>query len=74
MIRCSFLGLGVMGFPMAGHLAAAGHAVTVWNRSPYKARLWSQTCKGTIAKDPASAVQVKGLLTLLSGCPGDIEG
>ena len=38
--RVAFLGLGVMGYPMAGHLAAAGHAVTVYNRSPAKAAQW----------------------------------
>ena len=37
MAKTAFLGLGVMGFPMAGHLAAAGHQVTVFNRSPAKA-------------------------------------
>jgi 3-hydroxyisobutyrate dehydrogenase len=36
----AFLGLGVMGYPMAGHLARAGHAVTVYNRSPAKAQAW----------------------------------
>ena len=40
MARLAFLGLGVMGFPMAGHLAAKGHAVTVYNRSPAKAETW----------------------------------
>lgn len=38
----AFLGLGVMGFPMAGHLAAKGHQVTVWNRSPAKAAAWME--------------------------------
>ncbi|HRJ62090.1 MAG TPA: NAD(P)-binding domain-containing protein, partial [Azospirillaceae bacterium] len=38
--KVAFLGLGVMGFPMAGHLAKAGHAVTVYNRSPAKAQAW----------------------------------
>ena len=42
MARVAFLGLGVMGFPMAGHLAAAGHEVTVWNRSPAKAAAWAE--------------------------------
>ena len=37
----AFLGLGVMGFPMAGHLAAKGHAVTVFNRTPAKAEQWA---------------------------------
>ena len=38
MAKLAFLGLGVMGFPMAGHLAAAGHQLTVWNPSPAKAQ------------------------------------
>jgi 3-hydroxyisobutyrate dehydrogenase/2-hydroxy-3-oxopropionate reductase len=38
--KVAFLGLGVMGFPMAGHLALAGHDVTVYNRSPDKAQAW----------------------------------
>ncbi|AGT08972.1 NAD(P)-dependent oxidoreductase [Paracoccus aminophilus] len=40
MARVAFLGLGVMGFPMAGHLAAKGHEVTVWNRTAAKAEAW----------------------------------
>ena len=40
MAQVAFLGLGVMGFPMAGHLAAKGHKVTVWNRTPAKAEAW----------------------------------
>ena len=38
--KLAFLGLGVMGYPMAGHLARAGHEVTVYNRSPAKADAW----------------------------------
>ena len=38
--RVAFIGLGVMGYPMAGHLARAGHAVTVYNRNPAKAAAW----------------------------------
>ena len=56
MARTAFLGLGVMGFHMAGHLARAGHQVTVWNRSPAKSAAWSAAHKGEAAKDPASAV------------------
>ena len=44
--RLAFLGLGVMGHPMAGHLARAGHQVTVYNRSPAKAQAWLQDCPG----------------------------
>ena len=40
MAKLAFLGLGVMGFPMAGHLMAKGHQVRVWNRSPAKAEAW----------------------------------
>ena len=38
----AFLGLGVMGYPMAGHLFKAGYPVTVYNRSPQKARRWAE--------------------------------
>ena len=40
MARIGFIGLGVMGAPMARHLAAAGHALTVYNRTPAKAAAW----------------------------------
>ncbi len=44
--KVTFLGLGVMGYPMAGHLARAGHQVTVYNRSSGKAQAWLQDCPG----------------------------
>ena len=53
--RVAFLGLGVMGFPMAGHLARAGHAVTVYNRSPAKAEAWQAQYGGARAATPATA-------------------
>jgi 3-hydroxyisobutyrate dehydrogenase-like beta-hydroxyacid dehydrogenase len=49
MAKLAFLGLGVMGFPMAGHLSAKGHQVTVWNRSPAKAEAWVARHPGTRA-------------------------
>ena len=49
MAKVAFLGLGVMGFPMAGHLARAGHRVTVWNRSSGKAERWLEQYEGTAA-------------------------
>ena len=55
MAKVAFLGLGVMGFPMAGHLAAKGHAVTVYNRSPEKARRWTEAHRGGSAATPAGA-------------------
>jgi 3-hydroxyisobutyrate dehydrogenase-like beta-hydroxyacid dehydrogenase len=55
--RVAFLGLGVMGHPMAGHLARAGHAVTVYNRSAAKATAWVQTYGGQAAATPREAAR-----------------
>ncbi len=55
MAKCAFLGLGVMGYPMAGHLAAAGHEVTVYNRSPEKAKAWVDQHGGKSASTPREA-------------------
>jgi 3-hydroxyisobutyrate dehydrogenase len=53
--RVAFLGLGVMGFPMAGHLARAGHQVSVYNRSAAKAQAWQAEYGGRTATTPAGA-------------------
>ncbi|TKA97497.1 NAD(P)-dependent oxidoreductase [Cereibacter changlensis] len=55
MARVAFLGLGVMGFPMADHLAAKGHEVTVYNRSPAKAAAWVEKHGGKSAATPREA-------------------
>ncbi len=55
--RVAFLGLGVMGFPMAGHLAKAGHQVTVYNRSAAKAQAWVAEFGGKSADTPKAAAQ-----------------
>ena len=55
MANISFLGLGVMGYPMAGHLQAAGHDVTVYNRTTAKAEKWAAEHGGTFAATPAEA-------------------
>lgn len=55
--KVAFLGLGVMGFPMAGHLVAAGHDVTVYNRTTAKAQKWVDTYQGKMAATPAEAVK-----------------
>ncbi len=55
--RVAFLGLGVMGHPMAGHLARAGHQVTVYNRTAAKAQAWVQEYGGNAAATPAEAVK-----------------
>jgi len=54
--KVAFLGLGVMGYPMAGHLARAGHRVTVYNRTPAKAQAWVNEYGGASAATPAAAV------------------
>ena len=55
MAKLAFLGLGVMGAPMAGHLQKAGHDVTVYNRTAAKAEDWVKTYGGAMAKSPAEA-------------------
>ena len=55
MSKITFIGLGVMGYPMAGHLAAAGHDVTVYNRTAAKAAAWVAEHKGKSAATPALA-------------------
>jgi 3-hydroxyisobutyrate dehydrogenase len=55
MTKLAFLGLGVMGFPMAGHLAAAGHEVTVYNRTAAKADNWVARHGGAAAATPKAA-------------------
>ncbi|MGI4876964.1 MAG: NAD(P)-dependent oxidoreductase, partial [Janthinobacterium lividum] len=55
MSKITFIGLGVMGYPMAGHLAAAGHDVTVYNRTAAKAEAWVAEHKGKSAATPALA-------------------
>jgi 3-hydroxyisobutyrate dehydrogenase len=55
--RCAFLGLGVMGHPMAGHLARAGHAVTVYNRTAAKAEAWAKEYGGSHAATPRLAAK-----------------
>ena len=55
MAQVAFLGLGVMGYPMAGHLQKAGHSVTVYNRTAAKADRWAKEYGGTAAATPAEA-------------------
>ena len=57
MAKVAFLGLGVMGYPMAGHLAAAGHEVCVYNRTVAKAKSWASEHKGRFATTPFEAAQ-----------------
>ncbi len=55
MTKCAFLGLGVMGYPMAGHLKGAGHDVTVYNRTPAKSEAWASEHGGSSGATPREA-------------------
>lgn len=68
MAKLAFLGLGVMGYPMAGHLAKAGHEVTVYNRTRAKAEKWSDEYGGGNAGTPREAA--KGVEVVLA-CVGN---
>jgi 3-hydroxyisobutyrate dehydrogenase len=57
MAKIAWLGLGVMGYPMAGHLKAGGHDVTVYNRSAARASKWLKQHGGTRAKTPRDAAK-----------------
>jgi 3-hydroxyisobutyrate dehydrogenase-like beta-hydroxyacid dehydrogenase len=73
MAKVAFLGLGVMGFPMAGHLAKAGHEVTVYNRSAAKAQAWTQKHKGTAAATPAEAARGAEVVMACVGNDDDLR-
>ena len=57
MAKVAFLGMGVMGYPMAGHIASAGHDVTVYNRTTAKAETWVSQHGGACADTPAAAAK-----------------
>lgn len=73
MAACAFLGLGVMGAPMARHLAAKGHDVTVWNRTEAKARAWTETNPGKAAATPADAVAGAAHIFMCLGDDPDVQ-
>ena len=67
MTTAAFIGLGNMGYPMAGHLAAAGHDVRVYNRTGEKAERWAAGHAGTACATPAEAAVAFG-----AGPPGHV--
>ena len=71
--RVAFLGLGVMGFPMAGHLAKAGHSVTVYNRSAEKAKAWVTEFGGAAAVTPAEAAKNADIIFCCVGNDDDLR-
>ena len=73
-MRIAFIGLGVMGFPMAGHLAKAGHEVRVFNRSPEKARRWAKEHAGHASETVAEAAAGAEAVMLCVGADNDVRG
>jgi len=71
--KLAFLGLGVMGFPMAGHLARAGHTVVVYNRTPAKAAQWVEKYGGSSAPTPAAAARDASLVMMCVGNDDDVR-
>lgn len=72
-MKVAFIGLGVMGFPMAGHLANAGHEVTVYNRTASKAADWAATYKGHTATTPAEAASGAEIVFTCVGNDDDLR-
>jgi 3-hydroxyisobutyrate dehydrogenase-like beta-hydroxyacid dehydrogenase len=71
--RLAFLGLGVMGYPMAGHLACAGHDVTVYNRTPARAQAWVGEYGGRSAPTPQAAAADAELVFACVGNDDDLR-
>lgn len=71
--RIAFLGLGVMGYPMAGHLQKAGFDVCVYNRTSAKATQWQQQYNGRIATTPALAAEQADIVILCVGNDNDVR-
>jgi len=73
MARVTFLGLGVMGYPMAGHLQKAGHDVTVYNRTTAKAEKWAEEHGGSFADTPAAAASGADFVMCCVGNDDDLR-
>ena len=71
--KIAFLGLGVMGHPMAGHLARAGHQLTVYNRTGAKAEAWRREYGGRAARTPAEAAQGAEFVMMCVGNDDDVR-
>ena len=73
MKKVSFIGLGVMGYPMAGHLQNSGYHVTVYNRSQQKAKNWLEQYGGAMATTPAKAVKDSDIVFVCVGNDDDLR-
>jgi 3-hydroxyisobutyrate dehydrogenase-like beta-hydroxyacid dehydrogenase len=72
-MKVAFIGLGNMGFPMAGHLAAGGHDVTVYNRTAARAEAWTETHGGTRCDTPAAAAKGAEIAFVCVGNDDDLR-
>lgn len=73
VMKLAFIGLGVMGGPMAAHLQKAGHQVCVYNRSTDKAGAWAETHGGTYAATPAAAAKDADIVMMCVGNDDDVR-
>ena len=73
MTKTAFIGLGVMGYPMAGHMAAKGHDVTVYNRTEAKAKKWTEEHGGSAAATPAKAAEGADVVCACVGNDDDLR-
>ena len=73
MSKVSFIGLGVMGFPMAGYISKAGHDVTVYNRTKAKAEKWVKEYKGKFADTPMEAAKDSDFIFTCVGNDNDLR-
>ncbi len=73
MARTAFVGLGVMGFPMAGHLVRHGHEVKVFNRTPAKAEAWVAQYGGSFARTPREAAEGAEIVFCMVGDDPDVR-
>ena len=71
MAKVCFIGLGVMGYPMAGHLSKAGHQVFVYNRTIEKAEKWAKKFKGQVCETPKDAANKSEYIFV---CVGNDDG
>lgn len=72
-MKVSFLGLGTMGYPMAGHVSQAGHEVVVYNRTTSKAQAWLNTYQGSVCVEPIDAAKTADIVLTCVGNDDDLR-
>ena len=73
MNKKGFIGLGVMGFPMAGHLSSSGFDTCIFNRTPEKAEQWISRHQGQVCKSPAEIASISDMIFLCVGRDEDVK-